>query len=85
MPERQFLLGTKYENEWSWKVVSPDKVIHFIDMLDCDPDIQGYQFFELLNTGAIQQIYYRGWQPGCYIELVDDNGETVLDGYGTDH
>jgi hypothetical protein len=85
MEERQFLRGVKYEGKWSYKVVSGSELIYFIDMMDCDPDIEDYMIYELCEDGKMQKIYYRGWQPGCLIEFVNDKGEVILDGYGTDH
>ena len=33
----------------------------------------------------MKKISYVGWQPDCLIELVDEAGNVVLRGYGTDH
>ena len=41
--------------------------------------------FDITDLGKIKPLHYRGWQPGCLIEYVDDKNNVVIHGYGTDH
>ena len=41
--------------------------------------------FDITDLGKIKPLHYRGWQPGCLIEYVDDKNKVVIHGYGTDH
>lgn len=35
--------------------------------------------------GKVKPLRYKGWQPGCLIEVVDEAGKVILRGYGEDH
>lgn len=60
------------------------ELIHFVDMLDCEP-VTDCNFYDVSVFGKIKQIHYKGWQPRCLIEFVDDDGNVVVSGYGEDH
>lgn len=47
--------------------------------------IEEMHVFDVTDLGKIKPLYYRGWQPGCLIEYVDDKNNVVIHGYGTDH
>lgn len=83
--ERQFLVQriNQTDNERYSTIMTADELIHYIDMSDCfDED---WCIWEITTFGQVEHIQYMGWQPGCVIEFVNDKGEIVLSGYGTDH
>ena len=47
--------------------------------------IEEMNVFDVTDLGKIKPLQYRGWQPGCLIEYVDDKNNVVIHGYGTDH
>jgi hypothetical protein len=64
-------------------IMNSDELIHYIDMLDyCH---EKYKIYEITEFGTFREIFYRGWQPDCLIEFVDNKGQVVLSGRGTDH
>lgn len=84
--ERQFLVQRicHWDDESRENtIMTADELVHYIDMQDiCTEE---YKIYEITEYGTINEIFYRGWQPGCWIEFVDRKGEVVLCGYGTDH
>lgn len=60
------------------------ELIHFVDFLDCNP-VDDYEIYDVSTFGKITPIHYKGWQPRCLIEFVDDDGNVVVSGYGEDH
>ena len=45
-----------------------------------------YEIFDCMSEfGKVKPLRYKGWQPGCLIEVVDETGKVVLRGYGEDH
>ena len=84
--ERQFLIQFEVEDEEGYinKIATSAEVISFIDELDFTP-IGNWYVFDLNEFGKVKQLHYKGWQPNCLIELVDDTGEIIISGYGTDH
>lgn len=64
-------------------IMNSDELIHYIDMLDyCH---EKYKIYEITEFGTFREIFYRGWQPDCLIEFVDNKGQIILSGRGTDH
>ena len=84
--ERQFLIQFEVEDEECYinKIATSAEVISFIDELDFTP-VGNWYVFDLNEFGKVKQLRYKGWQPNCLIELVDDTGEIIISGYGTDH
>ena len=84
--ERQFLIQFEVEDEECYinKIATSAEVISFIDELDFTP-VGNWYVFDLNEFGKVKPLHYKGWQPNCLIELVDDNGEIIISGYGTDH
>jgi hypothetical protein len=84
---KKFLLQTVYYDfdEVFSEIVTEYRIVHFVNMLDCNDHIRGYKVFDVSEFGKIKQLHYRGWQPGCLIEFVDDDGNIVISDYGDDH
>ena len=61
------------------------ELIHFVDTLDYNDYVTDYHIYDVSVFGKIKQIHYKGWQPNCLIEFVDDDGNVVVSGYGEDH
>lgn len=83
--ERQFLVQRKdcYDgDEWS-SIMTEGELIHYIDMLDLVDEC--CEIYETTTMGKVVPLHYVGWQPGCLIEVANEEGEVVLRGYGTDH
>ncbi len=56
--------------------------------MEDESDFTGIWFkkiFDVTDSENIKEIRYRGWQPNCLIEFVDNDNNVVLRGYGTDH
>lgn len=47
--------------------------------------IEEMHVFDVTDLGKIKPLHYRGWQPECLIEYVDDENNVVIHGYGADH
>lgn len=89
MFERQFLIQKVYnagtcDEVRDNQIANELQLIHFVDFSDLYDWID-FKVYEITNPGEIVRLTYRGWQPGCLIEFVNDKGEVVLSGYGTDH
>lgn len=88
MFERQFLVqrigevNTDSEYRES-TIMTVNELINYIDMQDIISE--NYEIYEVTEFGTVTPIHYVGWQPGCLIEFVNDKGEVILSGYGTDH
>lgn len=91
--ERQYLESSKFEyfsvqrvidGELIPSIMSPEKLIDYINMDDCHQE--EYEIFDCSSEfGAIKPLRYKGWQPLGLIEIIDENSEVVLRGYGEDH
>lgn len=64
-------------------LMGDNELISYINMDDCHNE--DYKIFDVSDFGNIKEVYYTGWQPNCLIELIDENKNVVLRGYGTDH
>lgn len=64
-------------------IMTESELVDYVDMDDIHDE--SYEIFEITEYGTMREIFYRGWKPGCVIEFVDDYGQVVLRGYGTDH
>lgn len=89
MFERMFLIqkvsraGTRHEVRDN-EIANELQVINFVDFSDLY-DWDDFKVYEITNPGEVIPLIYKGWQPGCLIEFMNDKGEVVLSGYGTDH
>ena len=84
MSERHdFLVQKLIEGEVYGKVCSGNELIAYIDMSDCH--CEDYRIYDISVFGQVREVFYKGWQPRCLIEIVDSEGNMVLSGYGTDH
>lgn len=79
-----FLVQHIIDDEIIASIMSPSKLIDYINMDDCHNE--SYEIFDCTSEfGKIKPLHYKGWQPGCLIEVVDESGKVVLRGYGEDH
>ena len=79
----KFLVSKMIDNEVYGVIYTETQLISFLDMADCSDE--EYKIFDVSVFGEVKELFYRGWQPNCLIEVVDSNGYIVLSGYGTDH
>ena len=68
------------------KLMSEAELVKWFDMADCYPSFD-YEIYavDIRFKEAPFKITYVGWQPNCLIEFVDEQGNVVASGYGTDH
>lgn len=79
-----FLVQRMIDGEIIASIMSPVKLIDYINMDDCHNET--YEIFDCTSEfGKIKPLHYKGWQPGCLIEVVDKAGKVVLHGYGENH
>ena len=79
-----FLVQRMIDDEIVASIMSPARLIDYINMDDCHNET--YEIFDCTSEfGKIKPLYYKGWQPGCLIEVVDETGKVVLRGYGENH
>ena len=67
------------------KIVTAGEVIDYVNFTDIYSDFEDYEVYAIKDIGQVERLTYVGWQPGCLIELKDNNGNVVLSGYGDDH
>ena len=72
------------DGDFSATLMTERELIHFVDFLDCNL-VDHYKVYDVSTFGKLNQLHYRGWQPHCLIEFVDDQGNVVISGYGEDH
>lgn len=91
--DKEYLVQTKeYDNEGEFtitRLLMEYEVIDLIDMMDCS-NIIDYEIYRIngideLGKLSLQKLHYKGWQPCCLIEVVDEEGNIVISGTGTDH
>lgn len=81
---KKFLVQRVIDGEVYPKIMTENELISYINMADCHDEM--FEIFDCTSMfGGIKKLYYKGWQPNCLIEIVDENGFIVLRGYGTDH
>ena len=79
-----FLVQHMIDDELVSTLMPPQKLIDYINMDDCHGEL--YEIFDCMSEfGKVKPLRYKGWQPGCLIEVVDEAGKVVLRGYGEDH
>ena len=72
------------DDEFVSSLMTPQRLIDYINMDDCHGE--NYEIFDCMSEfGKVKPLRYKGWQPGCLIEVVDEAGKVVLRGYGEDH
>lgn len=83
LPER-FLVQRMIDDEIFSRIMTANELINYIDMSDCYDE--KFEIFDCDTVfGSVRKLHYKGWQPRCLIEIVDDQNNVVLRGYGTDH
>lgn len=81
---KRFLVQKMIDDEVFSRIMTANELIKYIDMNDCYDE--KFEIFDCDTVfGSVRKLYYKGWQPGCLIEIVDDQNNVVLKGYGTDH
>lgn len=83
MAMKRFLVQKLIEGEVHAELYTESELITYLDMVDCCED--KYKIYDISNFGEIKDVFFRGWQPLCLIEVIDANGNVVLRGCGTDH
>ena len=79
-----FLVQHMIDDEFVASLMTPQRLIDYINMDDCHGE--SYEIFDCMSEfGKVKPLRYKGWQPGCLIEVVDEAGKVVLRGYGEDH
>lgn len=79
-----FLVQHMIDDELFSSLMTPQRLIDYINMDDCHGE--SYEIFDCMSEfGKVKPLRYKGWQPGCLIEIVDEAGKVVLRGYGEDH
>ncbi len=63
------------DNELVSSLMTPQRLIDYINMDDCHGE--SYEIFDCMSEfGKVKPLRYKGWQPGCLIEVVDE-GEKI--------
>ena len=79
-----FLVQHTVDDKFVSSLMTPQRLIDYINMDDCHGE--SYEIFDCMSEfGKVKPLRYKGWQPGCLIEVVDEAGKVVLRGYGEDH
>lgn len=84
---REFLIQRVLPTDESTRIntiMTTDELISYIDAQDFMHE-EHYKIYEITEFGTLEEIFYRGWQPNCLIELVDKKGQVIFSGRGTDH
>lgn len=80
---KTFLVQKLADNGVSGVICSEGQLIHDISMSDCYNE--EYRIFDISTFGEIREVFYKGWQPNCLIEVIDNMGNIVASGYGIEH
>lgn len=79
-----FLVQREIEGEIIPSLMKPAELIDYINMDDCHGE--RYEIFDVTSElGKVKKLRYAGWEPGCVIRVVDEDGDVVLRGVGEDH
>lgn len=80
----KFLVQKLIDGEIYPRIMTANELISYINMSDCYDE--SYEIYDCMSTfGEVKKLHYKGWQPNCLIEIVDDHGNVVLRGYREDH
>lgn len=83
MDNKVYLVQRIIDGEFMCSLMNDLELIHYIDMQDiCTEE---YTIWDMSEVGAARRLHYSGWQPGCLIEIIDEDGNVVISGYGVDH
>lgn len=78
-----FVERTTDDGETFMSYMNEPELADYINMADCHNE--SYDITIITESGT-HHCSYKGWQPGCLIEVVDDvTGKTVLSCIGEDH
>lgn len=80
---KSFLVQKRSDSGVNGGIYTEAQLISYISMSDCSDE--EYRLFDISVFGEVREIFYKGWQPGCLIELADGSGKTVVHGYGIEH
>ena len=81
---KKFLVQRKIYGEIYPSLMTENELLSYINMDDCHDE--DYEIYDCESVfGEVRRLFYKGWQPLCLIEVVDEHGEVVLRGYGEDH
>ena len=82
-PER-FLVQRMIDGELHPIIFTENELIRYISLGDCHDE--DYEIFDCTSEyGSIKKLHYAGWKPGCLIEILDDQDNVVVRGYGIEH
>ena len=70
--------------EFTSKIVNSCWVINATNEIDINGIVE-LHVYDITEFGQFKPLHYTGWQHGCLIEYVDDEGNVVIRGYGKDH
>lgn len=83
MDNKVYLVQRIIDGEFMCSLMNDLELIHYIDMQDiCTEE---YTIWDMSEVGKARRLHYSGWQPGCLIEIIDEDGNVVVSGYGVDH
>lgn len=72
------------DGDETWvSLMTTNQLIDYINFDDCHNE--SYVIWNANEFGVMKPLRYKGWQPNCLIELVDEKGNVVVSGYGEDH
>ena len=80
---KSFLVQKRSDGRVNGSIYTEAQLISYISMSDCSDE--EYRLFDISVFGEVREIFYKGWQLGCLIELTDGSGKTVVSGYGIEH
>ena len=83
MSEKKFLVQRKSDGETWCSLMNSHELIDYINFSDCHNE--EWKIYDASEFGKAKPCHYKGWQPMCLIEVVDEDGNVVLSGYGEDH
>lgn len=79
----KFLVQKHIEGEVCAKIYTETELISYLDMSDCSDE--EYRIYDISVFGEVKEVFYKGWQPNCLIEVIDSDGNIIVRGYGTEH
>lgn len=81
---KTFLVQKLIEGDLYHTICTETELINYVSMSDCYDD-EEYRIFDISRFASSEEVFYKGWQRGGLIEIVDNRGRTVAEGYGTEH
>lgn len=83
MKMQHFLVQKHIEGEVCAKIYTETELISYLNMSDCSDE--EYRIYDISTFGEVKEVFYKGWQPNCLIEVIDSDGNIIVRGYGTEH